>query len=200
MGQLNILEMMGTLVGLIYLWLELKASIYLWIAGVIMPAIYIVVYYQAGLYADFGINIYYLVVAAYGWVMWSRGKKNGEAVKAEKKELPITHLPGRYYLPVTVASIALLVLIAYILITFTDSNVPWLDSFTTALSVIGLWMLARKYVEQWLVWIAVDAVCFGLYIYKGLYFTSALYGFYTVIAVYGYRKWLGMMQTTQKNN
>ena len=67
------LEIIGTLVGLLYLWLEYRASIYLWIAGIIMPAIYIFVYYNAGLYADFGINIYYLGAAIYGWMMWKYG-------------------------------------------------------------------------------------------------------------------------------
>ena len=152
------LEIIGTLVGLLYLWLEYRASIYLWIAGIIMPAIYIFVYYNAGLYADFGINIYYLGAAIYGWTMWKYGA------------------------------------FLRILINFTDSNVPWLDSFTTALSIVGMWMLARKYVEQWWAWIGVDAVSTGLYIYKGLDFTAALYGLYTIIAIFGYFKWKKMMK------
>jgi nicotinamide mononucleotide transporter len=188
MDNVNILEIVGTVVGLIYLWLEYKASIYLWVTGIIMPAIYIVVYYRAGLYADFGINIYYLLAAAYGWIVWRYGKG-----AKQKAELPITCMPRRYWLPVAAASVVALVAIAYVLINFTDSNVPWFDSFTTALSIIGLWMLARKYIEQWWVWIAVDVVCCGLYIYKGLYFTSALYGFYSVIAVFGYLKWKKLM-------
>jgi len=77
---------------------------------------------------------------------------------------------------------------------FTDSNVPWWDSFTTALSVIALWMLAHKYVEQWLVWIVIDVACCGIYVYKGLYFTAFLYGFYAVVAIFGYLKWKKMMQ------
>lgn len=188
MDNVNILEIVGTIVGLIYLWLEYKASIYLWVTGIIMPAIYIIVYYRAGLYADFGINIYYLLAAAYGWIVWRYGKGT-----KQKAELPITRMPANYWLPVAAASVVALLVIAYILINFTDSNVPWFDSFTTALSIIGLWMLARKYIEQWWVWIAVDVVCCGLYIYKGLYFTSALYGLYSVIAVFGYVKWKRLM-------
>ena len=72
-------------------------------------------------------------------------------------------------------------------------NVPWLDSFTTALSIVGMWMLARKYIEQWFAWILVDIVCCGLYIYKDLYFTSALYGLYSIIAIFGYFKWKKIM-------
>jgi nicotinamide mononucleotide transporter len=185
--QDNTLEVTGTLIGLVYLWLEYKASIWLWMAGIIMPAIYIFVYYRAGLYADFGINVYYLMAAVYGLVLWNRGN-------TEKKELPITFTPNRLYLSLAVVFIVALLVITWILIRFTDSNVPWLDSFTTALSIVGMWMLAKKFIEQWFTWIAVDAVSCGLYIYKDLYFTSALYGLYAVIAVLGYFKWKRLMQ------
>ena len=185
--QSNPLEVTGTLVGLVYLWLEYKANIWLWVAGIIMPAIYIFVYYRAGLYADFGINVYYLIAAVYGLVMW-------KGSTAEKKELPITFTPKRVYLPLVIVSVAALLLIAWILIRFTDSNVPWWDSFTTALSIVGMWMLAKKYIEQWFTWIAVDAVSCGLYIYKELYFTSVLYGLYAMIAILGYFKWKRLMQ------
>ena len=184
--ELNFLEIFGTIVGLIYLWLEYRASIYLWIAGIVMPAIYIFVYYKAGLYADFGINIYYLIAAIYGWFFWMWG---GE----KSKDLPIIHTPGKCYLPLFLIFIVSFLGIAWILIAYTDSNVPWLDSFTTALSIVGMWMLARKYVEQWFAWILVDIVCCGLYIYKDLYVTSALYGLYSIIAIFGYFKWKKLM-------
>lgn len=186
---MNYLEIIGTLVGLVYLWLEYRASIHLWLAGIVMPAIYIFVYYRAGLYADFGINIYYLLAAAYGWAVWMRGSG-----RSGKETLPITRTPLRQYVPLAVVFLVTFVGIAWVLIQFTDSNVPWLDSFTTALSIVGMWMLARKYVEQWFAWIVVDVVCCGLYIYKDLYFTSALYGLYSIIAIFGYFKWKRMMQ------
>lgn len=188
---MNYLELTGTIIGLIYLWLEYKASVYLWIVSVIMPAVYIVIYYQAGLYADLGINVYYVFASLYGLACWmlGRNKNNGD-----KEELPITHTPRRMYLPLAAVTAVLTYLIAQILIHFTDSNVPWADSFTTALSVVGMWMLARKYAEQWLAWIVVDVVCTVLYIYKELYFTSGLYGIYTVIAYFGYLKWKGMIK------
>ena len=153
-----------------------------------MPLVYIFIYYDAGLYADFGINIYYLFASIYGWCFWLWGKKrNKDGI--ESKIVPITHTPRQYYLFLLLVSVVFFIVIAEILIHYTDSNVPWLDSFTTALSIVGMWMLARKYVEQWLVWIAVDIVCCGLYFYKDLYFTSALYGFYTIVAIFGYFKW-----------
>lgn len=187
------LEILGVITGVIYLWLEYRASIYLWIAGIIMPAIYLFVYYDAGLYADFGINIYYLLIALYGWVAW----KTGFTVfgkKEPKRELRISHAPRTACIKTSVAFVAAMLLIAYALINYTDSTVPWSDSFTTALSIVGMWMLARKYIEQWWVWCVVDVASSALYVYKGLHFTAILYAVYAIIAIFGYFKWKKLMQ------
>ena len=181
------LELTGTLVGLIYLWLEYRASVWLWAANIVMPLIYIFVYYDSGFYADMGINVYYLVASLYGWIMWRRGRDNG-------KELPISHTPRREIALMGSIFAVLMLGIWLILINFTDSTVPFGDTFTTALSVVALYMLAKKYVEQWLVWIVVDVVCAGLYLYKGLYPTAVLYLLYSVVAWFGYRRWLKMMK------
>lgn len=188
----QLLEILGVITGIVYLWLEYKASIYLWIAGIIMPAIYIFVYYNAGLYADFGINIYYLVIALYGWVAWKTGFTLFGGRKP-KKELRISHTPRAAWVKAAVAFVAALLLIAYVLINHTDSTVPWSDSFTTALSIVGMWMLARKYIEQWWVWCVVDVACSALYIYKGLHFTAVLYAVYAIISIFGYFKWKKLM-------
>ena len=187
------LEILGVITGVIYLWLEYRASIYLWIAGIIMPAIYLFVYYDAGLYADFGINIYYLLIALYGWVAW----KTGFTVfgkKEPKRELRISHAPRTAWIKTSVAFVAAMLLIAYVLINYTDSTVPWSDSFTTALSIVGMWMLARKYIEQWWVWCVVDVASSALYIHKELYFTAVLYAVYAVIAIFGYYNWKRMIK------
>lgn len=186
------LEIIGTFVGLVYLWLEYKASIWLWIASIIMPAIYIFVYYEAGLYADFGINIYYLGAAVYGWFIWKYGNKS-----KEQKELPITCISNKSWLKSLIVFIVTLIIIAWLLINYTDSNVPWWDAFTTALSIIGMWMLARKYLEQWWVWFVVDVISVGLYIYKELYFTAGLYGLYATIAIFGWLNWKKLMKTQE---
>ena len=179
----NWLEVLGTIIGLIYLYQEIKASIYLWITGIVMPAIYTVVYWKAGLYADFGIQIYYIIAAIYGLFFWKFFRsKSGNTLQI--KHLPLKKYPS--YIAIFVVSY---VVIVYILLTYTNSNVPYLDTFTTALSIVGLLLLARKYIEQWIAWIFVDAVCVGLYIYKGIYFTAGLYTLYTVLAVYGYFEW-----------
>lgn len=185
------IEILAAVTGLFYLWFEFRASVWLWPVSIIMPAIYIFVYWNGGFYADMGINIYYLGAGVYGWLYWLRG---GE----EKNNLPITRTPKKYWLPMGVTAGVFFAAFAAILINFTDSTVPYGDSFTTAVSIVALWMLARKYVEQWLIWIVVDVVCAALYLYKGLYPTAILYAVYAVIAVFGYFNWRKMMDKGTK--
>jgi len=190
---LDIVEVLGVLVGLIYLYQEYKGSIYLWITGIIMPVIYIKLYHDTGLYADMACNIYYLLATVYGLTVWLLArKKQKEAGK--KEEMPITSMPTTYWIRVSIFSIIVFFAIGYGLAHYTDSTVPYLDSFTTTLSIVGMWQLAQKYIEQWFVWIAVDLVSTGLYFYKGLSLTAILYLIYSIIALAGYFKWRSMMQ------
>ena len=188
----NWLEIVGTIIGFVYLWQEVKASIWLWLTGIVMPAIYTVVFYQSGLYADFGIQVYYIVAALYGFLFWKFGKK-------QDKPLPIVHTSVRQGVILFLITVLVFIPIYLILTKYTDSTVPFYDSATTALSIVALWMLAKKHVEQWFVWIAVDAVSSALYFYKGIYFTAVLYAVYTVVAIYGYKKW-NLMEKTQYND
>lgn len=190
------IEILGTIVGIVYLWLEYKANIYLWLVSIIMPAIYLYIFYVAGLYADFAINIYYLLIAIYGWLAWKYGFKLFSLKKENNRVevLKISSIPKKLWIRLFLVYALLQLLITWVLVIYTNSDVPWLDSFTTSVSIIAMWLLARKYVEQWLVWIIVDVVCVGLYIYKDLYFTSALYALYAIIAVFGYFKWRSIMQ------
>lgn len=191
------LEILGTIVGFIYLWLEYKASISIWIVGIIMPAIYIFVYYKAGLYADFGMNIYYLIAALYGYLGWKYGFHKNKNKKTN--DLRVTHIPLKYYLPLSLIFLTLWAGIYLLLISITNSTVPFADSFINALSIIALWMLARKYAEQWIPWIVIDALSAALFIYKDLYFTSTLYAVYAIVAIFGYRKWLKMVTKCSNN-
>jgi nicotinamide mononucleotide transporter len=186
-------EILGFIVGLVYLWWEYHANPKVWLASVIMPAISMLVYYSKGLYADFGINIYYLLIALYGFICWTRGTTK------QKKPMKISHTPIWASTVSVIATGIFWYLIWLILIEFTDSSVPVADAFTTALSIVALWMMARKYAEQWLAWLVVDAVSCGLYAYKGIYFYGCLYGIYTVIAVFGYLKWLRLMKSNMED-
>lgn len=189
------LDILGTITGLVYIYQEYKASIYLWLTGIIMPVIYIFVYLDAHLYADFGMQVYYVLAAVYGFLTWQWNKfmKKGDGSR-HTEELPITHMPLRAVIPAMAVFLVMWVGIYYILILFTNSTVPVLDSFGNALSIIGLWALARKYVEQWLIWIVADIELSALYVYKDIPFTAMLYALYVVIAVAGYRKWLQIMK------
>lgn len=179
-----VLQVAGVALGLLYLYLEYRADIRLWVVGIIMPVVHGILYYRSGLYADMSMNIYYVLAGIYGWAVW-RG-----APRKQKRHAEISHTPMRMILPLTVCFVAIDAAISWILIRFTDSTVPYMDALTTALSIVAMWMLSRKYVEQWLLWLAVDAICVGLYIYKGIPITAGLYGLYTVMAAAGYRRWL----------
>lgn len=115
-----------------------------------------------------------------------------DAAGGSSEELPITFFPRRLILRTLGFFLLAWAATYYVLVAYTNSTVPLLDAFTNALSFVGLWALARKYVEQWLFWIAVDVVCCYLYVVKGIPFKAGLYGLYVVIAVMGYRKWKGL--------
>ena len=179
------LDITTTLLGLLYILFEYRASVWLWFVGFLMQALGIVLYYQKGLYADCGMEFYYLSMTVYGYWKWVHGS-------TEKKELPITRFPRRLIIPWLAVILAIWGIIYWLLITFTNSNVPAADSFTTALSIVGIWALAHKYLEQWFIWIAVDVVTCILYFYKDIPFKGSLYALYVIIAIFGYKKWKRM--------
>lgn len=221
------LDIVTTILGLIYLVLEYRASIALWVVGIVMPAMDIYLYWSHGLYGDAGMAVYYTLAAIYGYAVWKFGAKwkrmlkrkasgaagSDKALEADgsdkavdaagsdkavdaaggsSEELPITFFPRRLILRTLGFFLLAWAATYYVLVAYTNSTVPLLDAFTNALSFVGLWALARKYVEQWLFWIAVDVVCCYLYVVKGIPFKAGLYGLYVVIAVLGYRKWNGL--------
>lgn len=181
------LDILTTILGLLYIGLEYRVSIWLWLVGIIMPALDICLYWQHGLYGDAGMAVYYTLAAVYGYCVWQWGH-------GEKRVLPISHMPLRLYLPAAVFFLVAWGTTYYILVTWTNSTVPLLDAFTNALSFVGLWSLARKYVEQWLFWMAVDVVCAYLYVTKDIPFKAGLYALYTAIAVAGWFKWRQLMR------
>ncbi len=205
----KILEILGFSVGLLYLWWEYHADWKLWYASMVMPAISMWIYFSKGIYADFAINIYYLVIAIYGYIVWTRGNRkskqsdSSDSQNAERTTqnatLPISNIPPRMLAACVAVFIALWVGLYLILNYLTDSTVPIPDAFTTALSIVGMWMLARKYLQQWIAWILVDAVCTVLYWYKGIPLYAILYALYTIIAFFGYRKWLRLMHSRSDN-
>lgn len=179
--QVNWVEITGSILSLIYLYLSIRQKVSLWIFGFLASALYVVVFFDSKLYADMSLQLYYLVVSVYGWINWKRGK--------EEKELPATVTTKKMWFKLALATVAIYFIYYFVLLYFTDSTIPKSDSLVGALSIIATWMLARKLIENWLVWIVADALCVGLYIYKGLYPTVILFVIYTVMAVVGYIQW-----------
>lgn len=185
--------MLTTVLGLAYILLEYRASIWLWAVGFLMQSLGIVLYYQKGLYADCGMEFYYLAMTIYGWWNWLRPSHKSPSSREGVGDRPVSHFPLRLALLWTGITLCAWAALYGFLVTCTDSRVPVADSFTTALSFVGIWALARKYLEQWLIWIVVDVVTCGLYFYKDIPFKASLYGLYVMIAVFGYRRWRRMM-------
>lgn len=185
------LQIAGVALGLLYLWLEYRADIRLWIVGLIMPLVHGTLYYKAGLYADASMQVYYVLAGVYGWLVWRN------APRKQPGTARIGHTPRRI-VPALIAVYAAAHVSLYLLLArFTNSTVPFWDSLTTALCIVAMWMLSRKYVEQWFLWLAVDLVTVGLYFYKGIPLTAGLYALYSALAIAGYYRWSAQMKAMQ---
>lgn len=177
------------LLGWLYLWFEYRASWWVWVLGIIMPALDIVLYHQTMLYGDMCLSVYYLLAAVYGLAMWKWGGHG-----RQHSELEISLMPGNVALRMLVVFFIVWGVTYYLLANYTNSNVPVTDALTNAISIIGMWAMARKYLQQWFVWITVDFIDIFLYSYKDLPFKAAIHVAYIVVGVLGFIKWRRMMQ------
>lgn len=190
--QTNQIEITGAVLSLIYLYLSIKQKVSLWIFGFLCSALYIVVFFQSKFYADMSLQFYYLGVSVFGWISWKLNKNQ------TGHEIPVKRTKNRHALILITITAIIYLIYYFILVKYTDSPLPKADSFTTALSIVATWMLARKYIEHWFIWIIVDSVSAGLYFYKGLYVTAVLFVIYTIMAFIGYFNWLNSMQAEKQ--
>ncbi len=181
----NKIEIFGVITGLAVIALQYKAIHWFAVIGSISSALYIYIFYNAKFYADSAMSVYYLAANMYAIYVWIKLKKKhdndnyGGITKVPKRQIPI----------LIVICLLLIYPLYYILENYTDSPVALGDSITTTLSFVAMWLLARKNIEHWLVWVAVNVIATGLYIWKGLYPTSVLYGVYIVVSILGYINW-----------
>jgi len=182
----NKIEVLGAILGLLYIFFSIRQHILTWPTGLFTSLLYTAVFFQSGFYADMGLQVYYVAISIYGWYYWLKGNKKEEN---SDDQVPVTGISRRLMLKLIIFTSIIYVVILFILIRFTDSTVPIMDSMTTALSITATWMLAKKYIEHWLIWIFVDLVSAGLYIYKELWPTVVLFIVYTIMAVLGYLEW-----------
>lgn len=154
-----------------------------WPLAVASSLLYFMLFWRSKLYGDAALQIFFAVVALWGWYQWLRGRRDdGSALRPTR--LSVTGLMG-----VVAASALLWPLTGFFLKTYTDTDVPWWDAFPTAVSVVGQFLLGRKFIENWAVWIVVNAVSVGLFAYKGLWLTVGLYTLFIALSVVGWRAW-----------
>jgi len=189
--SLHWFEIIAATLGIIAIYFQIKVKPFYWIISLVVSSMYIVVYFSAKLYADMSMQFYYVGMSIYGLYVWLSGNNN-----SDKKTIPISKIKNfKSWIIIVLISALSFIIIGYILKNFTDSNVPWWDSFTTSLSFVATWMLARKKIENWLVWIVVDATSVALYIYKQLYPTTILFIVLTLLAIVGYFQWKRELRT-----
>lgn len=185
----NYIEILGVVTGLLYLYFSVKQIIWLWLFGILSSLLYIYVFFKAGFFADMSLQVYYFFISIYGWHHWLKGRTgNGEKLK-------VSSITGKQWLIYIIITILLTLISGIILSHLPGSNLPYLDAFTTAASVVATWMLARKILENWLWWILIDIVSIGMYIYKDLYPTLILFAVYTSMAFIGYIQWKKDLKT-----
>jgi nicotinamide mononucleotide transporter len=136
-----------------------------------------------------GLQIYYVGISIYGWYYWIRGRGEGSS-----GELPVTHLTGKTALYGSLLAVGSFILLYFALSLKTDSPVPLMDALTTGLSIAATWLMARKVLENWLVWIVTDILCIGLYAWQELWPTVVLFSVYETLAVLGYIRWKQSMK------
>ena len=179
----NWIEITGVILSLIYLYLSIEQKVSLWVFGLLSSLFYIVVFFNTGFYADMSLQFYYVVISIYGWFNWKRGKPG------TGQDLPTSRTTVRLWIQLGAASAVIYIIYYIVLAKFTNSTIPKADSLVGMLSVIGTWMLAKKLLENWIVWIVADGIATGLFFYKGLYPTGILFIIYTVMAIVGYWQW-----------
>ncbi|UCS95713.1 nicotinamide riboside transporter PnuC [Echinicola marina] len=181
--QMTWLEGVAVFFGIASVYFSMRENIWVYPTGIISTLIYVWICLQVKLYADMGINAYYFSMSIFGWYVWTHPK-------AGKEVLPVTWLKWKGW----VFSVLLLLvsygILYYVLSNLTDSDVPYWDAFTTSSAFVGMYLMAKKKVENWIAWIITDLVSVPLYFYKGLILTSFQFLFFTVLAIIGLIAWI----------
>ena len=178
----NPLEVIAAIFGVVSVWLSTREHIASWPTAIVNVALYFVVFQRAKLYADMGLQVVYLLLSIYGWYEWKFGG-------AGRTELPVTRTSRRQALTLASLAVCFAAALGLYLQQRTDAALPWVDSAAVATSLAAQWMMTRKLLENWLVWIAVDVVYVAMFVTKGLFVTAVLYAIFLVLATFGYSGW-----------
>ena len=175
-------EIFGFTTGVACVYLAARRRRLNFVFGVVSAAVFMVVFFEVALYADMALQVVYIVLGVTGWIGWNRAR-------ADDNRAATVHLPPRVIPFLLIALVVGTVILTFVLITFTDSSTAVPDAGTTTMSLVAQFMLNRRWIENWFVWIAVDVAFIALYAYKELYITSALYLLFIGFCVYGYLTW-----------
>jgi nicotinamide mononucleotide transporter len=178
----SLLELFAATVGALSVWLSVRQSIWSWPTAIVNVVVYSIVFYEAKLYADMGLQVIYTVLSVYGWYEWLYG---GEG----RTELQVTRTGPRLGAVLALIAVGGSVALGMLLHRATDAALPYMDSFLSSTSLVAQWMMTKKKLENWLVWILVDVLYVGMFIFKGLYVTAVLYAIFLALAVKGYIEW-----------
>lgn len=178
----SLLEVSGVITGILCVYLAAKNRIWSWPLAIISVLIYVIIFTEARLYADAGLQIYFLIMNIYGWYFWSRKSD-------QQSKVPVSHISLKESLLSVLAISLFTAVLGTFLFKGTDASFPYVDSFCTACSIVAQLLLARKIIENWLIWIAVDIIYVGVYILKDLHLTAGMYTLYVFIAAIGYIDW-----------
>lgn len=187
----NPYEAWGVLFGIVAVYLTVRENIWCWPLGLVNVGLFVVVFWQAKLYADMGLQVVYIVLCSYGWYAWLHGGANRGA-------LPVSRSPRSTLGLLALLGAAGAGLLGLALAGHTDASLPFWDSSTTSFSLVAQFMQTRKWLENWIVWIVVNVVYVGMYVYKSLYPTAGLYAVLLVLAVLGLREWKQSLTTAPR--
>jgi nicotinamide mononucleotide transporter len=175
-------EVLAVIFGIVSVYLSTREHIWSWPTALVNVALYFVVFYEAKLYADMGLQVVYFGLSLYGWYEWLYGGAN-------RTELHVSRTTKSLGVRLLIIGVVCAAVLGTLLARFTDAALPYVDSATTSTSLVAQWMMTRKILENWAVWRAVDVVYVGMFIYKHLYLTAALYTVFFVLAAMGYVQW-----------
>ena len=183
---MSLLEVTAVIFALAYVLLAVKENVWCWLFAFLSTAIYTALFWNVSLLMESALNVYYMVMAVYGWYQWTRGGSNGDD---QPHALAVRAMSASQHAWVIISITVFSLVSGYLLTEHSSAARPYIDSFTTWASVVTTYLVARKYLQNWLYWIVIDAVSIFLYIDRGLHLTALLFVAYVVIAMVGYFKW-----------
>lgn len=189
---MQIIEFFALVFGIIAVYFNTKEIVWGWPTGIVGVVLSGIIFYDARLYADLGLHVVYFILGFYGWYQWLYGGKN----QSVRKVSTLSYLSLIWL--VLLGAVGT-VLIGYFFDNYTDADLAYWDAFTTSYSLVGQYMLAKKKIENWMLWLVVDAFAAGIYWYKDLYMLALLYFLYLGLATYGFINWRKSMSESRAN-